>query len=116
MLIAIPNILDPAGVAAIRGIIDDSPWVDGNATSGPQAALAKRNEQLPEDSAAAVQAPLATASLPRPSSTTGEPPSASNFSRNAARSSLEKSRTRRTAGPFGAAPKGLGECARRCGR
>jgi PKHD-type hydroxylase len=28
-------------------------WIDGNATSGQQAALAKRNRQLPEDSAAA---------------------------------------------------------------
>ena len=31
-------------------------WVDGNVTSGPQAALAKRNRQLPEDSAAAKRA------------------------------------------------------------
>ncbi len=53
MLIAIPDVLDAAGVAHVRSIIDDGEWVDGNVTSGPQAALAKRNEQLAEDSAAA---------------------------------------------------------------
>ena len=53
MLIAIPDILDASGVARLRGVIDAGDWVDGNVTSGPQAALAKRNHQLPEDSAAA---------------------------------------------------------------
>ena len=53
MLIAIPDVLDPAGVARLRGVIDAGTWADGNATSGPQSALAKRNEQLPEDDAAA---------------------------------------------------------------
>ncbi|WP_294190640.1 Fe2+-dependent dioxygenase [uncultured Sphingomonas sp.] len=53
MLIAIPDVLDPAGVARLRGVIDAGAWADGNATSGPQSALAKQNEQLPEDSAAA---------------------------------------------------------------
>ena len=56
MLIAIPDVLDTAGVARLRGIIDAADWIDGNATSGPQAALAKRNEQLPEDTAAAREA------------------------------------------------------------
>ncbi len=56
MLIAIPHVLDPAGVAAIRSVIEAGAGGDGNAPSGPQAALAKRNEQLPEDSAAATQA------------------------------------------------------------
>ena len=56
MLIVLPDILDPAGVAQVRRVIDGAPWADGNATSGPQAALAKRNEQLPEDSGAAVEA------------------------------------------------------------
>ena len=56
MLIAIPDVLDAAAVARVRAIIDAAAWVDGNATSGPQAALAKRNEQLPEDSAAAREA------------------------------------------------------------
>ncbi|MFV0922932.1 Fe2+-dependent dioxygenase [Sphingomonas parapaucimobilis] len=56
MLIVLPDILDPAGVAQVRRVIDGGSWADGNATSGPQAALAKRNEQLPEDSGAAVEA------------------------------------------------------------
>ncbi len=56
MLIAIPDLIDAPGVAAIRAIIDAAEWVDGNATSGHQSALVKRNMQLPEDSAAARQA------------------------------------------------------------
>ncbi len=56
MLIAIPEVLDPAGVARLRGIIDAADWIDGNATSGHQSALAKRNAQLPEESAAAREA------------------------------------------------------------
>lgn len=56
MLIAIPDVLDAAGVARVRGIIDGADWVDGNATSGVQSALAKRNAQLPEDGAAAREA------------------------------------------------------------
>jgi PKHD-type hydroxylase len=53
MLIAIPDVLDAAAVARLRRLIDAGPWVDGNVTSGPQAALAKRNDQLAEDSDAA---------------------------------------------------------------
>jgi PKHD-type hydroxylase len=53
MLIAIPDVLDAAHVARIRSVIDDAEWIDGNATSGPQAALVKRNRQLPEESKAA---------------------------------------------------------------
>jgi PKHD-type hydroxylase len=56
MMLAIPDLLDQAGVARIRAIIDQGAWADGNATSGPQSALAKRNEQLPEESAAAAEA------------------------------------------------------------
>jgi PKHD-type hydroxylase len=56
MLLAIPDLLDPAGVTRLRGLIDAGDWVDGNVTSGPQAALAKRNRQLPEASAAAREA------------------------------------------------------------
>ena len=52
----IAHVLDPAGVARVRGILDAAEWVDGNATSGAQSALAKRNLQLPEDSAAAREA------------------------------------------------------------
>jgi len=56
MMLAIPDLLDKEGVARVRAIIDAGDWQDGNATSGPQSALAKRNEQLPEDSAAARKA------------------------------------------------------------
>jgi PKHD-type hydroxylase len=53
MLIAIPDVLSAEEVAAVRATIDGADWVDGNVTSGAQSALAKRNEQLPEESAAA---------------------------------------------------------------
>lgn len=56
MLIAIPHVLDAAAVARLRDLIDAGPWVDGNVTSGSQAALAKRNDQLAEDSDAAREA------------------------------------------------------------
>jgi len=52
-MIEIPALLDADGIARLRAIIDVGEWVDGNATSGPQSALAKRNEQLAEDSVAA---------------------------------------------------------------
>ena len=53
MMLAIPDVLDAATVARLRGIIDGGEWIDGNATSGPQSALAKHNLQLAEGSAAA---------------------------------------------------------------
>lgn len=53
MLIAIPGILDAAALERVRALMDSGDWTDGNATSGPQAALAKRNRQLPEDGEAA---------------------------------------------------------------
>jgi PKHD-type hydroxylase len=56
MMLAIPDLLDKDGVARIRAVVDAGPWQDGNATSGPQSALAKRNQQLPEDGAAAREA------------------------------------------------------------
>jgi PKHD-type hydroxylase len=56
MMLAIPDVLDQAGVARVRSLIDDASWEDGNATSGHQSALAKKNRQLPEDSAAAKDA------------------------------------------------------------
>ena len=56
MMIAIPDLLTPDELARLRGIIDVAEWIDGNATSGPQSALAKNNEQLPEASAAAKEA------------------------------------------------------------
>ncbi|MDG5487746.1 Fe2+-dependent dioxygenase [Sphingomonas sp. BGYR3] len=53
MLIIIPDVLDKAAVARVRAMVDAGSWVDGNATSGAQSALAKRNEQLDEASEAA---------------------------------------------------------------
>jgi PKHD-type hydroxylase len=56
MMLAIPDLLDKDEVARVRSIIDAGEWQDGNATSGHQSALAKRNRQLPEDSVAAREA------------------------------------------------------------
>ena len=56
MLIAIPDVLTPAELARVRALVDAAEWIDGNATSGHQSALAKRNRQLPEDSPAAREA------------------------------------------------------------
>ena len=56
MMLPIPDVLDKAGVARVRAIADAGAWEDGTATSGHQSALAKRNQQLPEDSEAAKQA------------------------------------------------------------
>lgn len=56
MMLAIADVLGPAEVARVRAIIDAAEWTDGNATSGGQSALAKRNVQLPEASAAAREA------------------------------------------------------------
>jgi PKHD-type hydroxylase len=53
MMLHIPEVLTKAQVTELRQAIDAAPWVDGNATSGTQSALAKRNEQLPEGSQAA---------------------------------------------------------------
>jgi len=53
MMIAIPGVLDPHAVTRCRDLLTAAEWIDGNATSGPQSALAKRNRQLPEDSPAA---------------------------------------------------------------
>ncbi|GGE88243.1 Fe2+-dependent dioxygenase [Sphingomonas prati] len=50
MMRAIPDILSPQAVADLRARLLAADWIDGNATSGAQSALAKRNRQLPEDS------------------------------------------------------------------
>jgi len=48
MLLSIPGVLSKDAVAALRKEIDAAEWIDGNATSGQQSALAKRNLQLPK--------------------------------------------------------------------
>ena len=50
MLLTIPNLLSKAQVAQCRAALDQAEWVDGNVTSGPQSALAKNNQQIPEGS------------------------------------------------------------------
>ena len=56
MLLRVPGVLNAAQLAAVRGLIDSAEWTDGNATSGHQSALAKRNRQLSERSPAAIEA------------------------------------------------------------
>ena len=56
MMIQIPDLLTQEEVARCRAIIDPAEWVDGNATSGRQSALAKQNQQLPQDSEAVREA------------------------------------------------------------
>lgn len=53
MMLQIPEVLTKAQVAECRAIMDAAPWADGNITSGFQAALAKQNQQLPQESEAA---------------------------------------------------------------
>lgn len=55
MMLQIPEVLTKAQVAECRAILDAGPWVDGNLTSGFQAARAKSNQQLPQESDAARQ-------------------------------------------------------------
>jgi PKHD-type hydroxylase len=52
-MLVVPAVLPADEVARVRALIDDAEWIDGNATSGSQSALAKHNTQLPEDAAAA---------------------------------------------------------------
>jgi len=56
MMIAIPGMLGAQQLSHCRALLDAADWIDGNATSGYQSALAKKNRQLPEDSAAAREA------------------------------------------------------------
>lgn len=56
MLTVIPELLPAQDVGAIRSLIDQAQWVDGNVTSGHQSALAKRNLQLPEEAPEAREA------------------------------------------------------------
>lgn len=50
MLLHIPEVFTKDEVRALRATLDGGAWTDGNATSGHQSALAKRNAQLPETS------------------------------------------------------------------
>jgi PKHD-type hydroxylase len=50
MMLHIPQVLTREQVAAIRRRLDQTDWVDGRATVGPQGAQVKQNRQLPEHS------------------------------------------------------------------
>jgi len=56
MLIEIPDLLSADEVKSVRSIIEAADWIDGRATAGELASLAKRNIQLPEESPQARQA------------------------------------------------------------
>lgn len=47
MMLHIPDVLTPAEVAEIRGVLTKAQWTDGRHTTGDQAAQQKRNYQLP---------------------------------------------------------------------
>lgn len=49
MIIQIPNVLDAQSVAHARQELEKANWIDGRVTAGHQSALAKDNNQLPED-------------------------------------------------------------------
>lgn len=49
MVVTIDHVLNPEELAAIRGQLAEAVWAEG-VSAGPQALLAKRNQQLPEDS------------------------------------------------------------------
>ena len=55
MLLAIPNLLTAAQVAAARQLLEAAAWIDGKATAGHQGARVKDNLQLPLESPAARQ-------------------------------------------------------------
>ena len=46
MLLQIPALLTDAELQRTQAVLADGPWGDGRATAGPQAAQAKRNQQL----------------------------------------------------------------------
>lgn len=49
MMLHVPAVLNRTEVAECRAKLDAAQWIDGNATSGEQAAKAKHNRQLPID-------------------------------------------------------------------
>lgn len=51
MMLHVPAVLNRTEVVECRKLLDAAQWVDGNVTSGEQAAKAKRNRQLPIEAA-----------------------------------------------------------------
>ena len=54
MLIIIENVLDQAGVQALRERLDQAEWVDGKASAGSVSQAVKRNRQLDQNSDTAI--------------------------------------------------------------
>lgn len=50
MLVQVPDVLTREEVRHCRQVLEQSPWVDGRATAGDQAAKTKNNLQIPVDS------------------------------------------------------------------
>lgn len=48
MLVHLEQVLGADALARARALLARAPWVDGRATAGPQSALAKHNQQLPQ--------------------------------------------------------------------
>ena len=48
MMLHVPQVLTSEQVVQIRRVLDQTDWVDGRATVGPQGAQVKQNQQLPE--------------------------------------------------------------------
>lgn len=55
MLLQVPSVLSAEQVAQCRHALDAADWADGRITAGYQSALAKHNQQLPDDSPVAQQ-------------------------------------------------------------
>jgi PKHD-type hydroxylase len=55
MLLRIPGVLTKEQVAHCRQILAAADWVDGRVTAGSGSAKVKKNTQLPEESAAAIE-------------------------------------------------------------
>ena len=53
MLLHVRHVLDRSELKRLRDGLADAPWVDGRVTAGAQSAVAKQNEQLPQDCEAA---------------------------------------------------------------
>lgn len=53
MIHQIPSVLSAEQIVHCQQLLIDAQWVDGRITAGTQAAQAKNNQQLPEDSAPA---------------------------------------------------------------
>ncbi len=56
MMLQIPDLLTADELATCQRLVTEAEWIDGNATSGMQSAMAKNNRQLAEGSEAARRA------------------------------------------------------------